>query len=113
MTGDTVLCQSVNGCNFSHRSSLTALPSPQVPEVCEGGLSPPPLLRPVTGAPSRAAQVPECFHLCIQSFAQQRTLAQTQWGLGQETIRRSRHVAELRISPNLGLSYSLTGSFFP
>lgn len=113
MAGDTVLCQSVNGCDFSHRSSLTALPSPQVPELCEGGLSRPPLLCPVAGAPGRAAQVPECFHFCIQPFAQERTLAQSKWRLGQESNWRSRHVAELRIFPNLGLSYSLTGSFFP
>lgn len=53
MAGDTALCGSVNGCDFSHSPSLAATPKPQVPEVCGGGLLLPPLVDAVTGAPKQ------------------------------------------------------------
>lgn len=67
IAGDTALCTSVNGCDFSHSPSVAATPNPQVPEVC-GGLLLPPLLDTVTGAPKHGCRSSRLYPSLLVDF---------------------------------------------
>lgn len=110
MVGDTVLCQSVNSHDFCN-SLLATTPSPQVPDVYRGGLSPPPLLHSFIGAPKQGCLELQGVSIFAYRLLLNRRLTQTHWGW--EASWRGRHLGELRIFSFLGLPNSLTRSFFP